>query len=444
MATFNYSFTTKLLSFGVPPTFTEELVLTSLPGGWTNQSAGSGSSPTFAAGGMTTVPGASGQSYIQQTAAGLDFDSGFLIDIVAAVPPASTAPIKKMKVLEVFKGGEGLASVFIDFTNNEIWLGDLVSATNVGFRAGVKDDGVNFRLSVKGIGADLVARLYSTKEDATTRPILQQTLGPSTSLGAAEDLINIGSIETGDADVLVKSVKILKGSDPDVYYNFPTISSINPTSGSVSGGEPFEVNTTLGLNTTFGSDNFANDERIVDDSTGSASVSVVDNEVLLALTGIGTAQARYMNTFSGDDPPGCNLTVGMEVGSAKITTPPQIELVLGAFEFRAGGHTLTAELRSDSTNGVRFNVKLDENGTTAVDKDVLTTANTTHTFNIVRAKNMLVFSINNQAVLGCVFPPSAGVLAMYAKSTVSETITTKFSNLRVRPILLFGDVIGLI
>lgn len=444
MATFNYSFTTKLLGFGIPPTFTEEPVLTSLPAGWTNQIFGTGSNPTFAAGGMTTNPGASGQSFIQQTSAGLNFSIGFLIDVVAAVPPASVAPVKKMKVVEVFKNGEGLASVFVDFTNNEIWLGDAVGVTSAGFRAGVKNDSVNFRLSVKGINTEFIARLYSAQEVSTTRPILQQTLGPSLTLGTTEDLINVGSLDSGDADVLIKSIKILKGADPDVFYNFPTISSIKPTSGVVTGGESFEVKTTLGLNTTFGSDNFSNDERVVDDSTGSASVSVVDNEILLSLTGIGTAQARHMNTFSGDNPPGCNLTIGMEVDSARITNPPQVELVLGAFEFRAGGHKLIAELRSNSIDGVRFNLVLDEDGTIALDKDVLTTANTTHTFNIIRAKNMLEFSINNQTVLKSVFPPSAGILAVYAKSTVAETITTKFSDLRVRPILLFGDVIGLI
>ena len=189
MASFNYSFTTTVTKFAIPASYDDSFDMSGQPAGWTLVKSGDGNNPTFAGGFMNTDPGTTGTSYINKNFAGLDFDTGVLIDFIIRRPPA-LLPQPDNRIVKVLRvTGSGVVSVSADVSKNEIWLNDVVNIPLTDFRARTTILDTFVRLTIKGSGDNLVARLYTG--DSSTSCVLNQTDGPSSSLIFVDSLNNL-------------------------------------------------------------------------------------------------------------------------------------------------------------------------------------------------------------------------------------------------------------
>jgi len=442
LETESFKFTTETDTFGSPETFTESNFLTTLPSGWTTQASGTGSAPTFSGAGMLTNPGSNGASYIEKTGFGLDFDIGFLFDLIPRVNVSGG----KLKILEAYKGGEGLVSVGLNFDTQEVWLSSVKGEVGTGFRPGTADGstpGDTFlRLTIKGVGDDLIARLFvgSPLLSSNTPVLLQQTLGPSVSLGTTEDYVRFGSIDTGDNDVLIIIYAFLSPGDPDPYYPFININDFTPPTSDINGGDTILVNldnTTLNINA--GSEDFNDDNFIIDESIGSANTSVGSGQADLNLTGIGTAALRFMNALSGGMPSGADISVDVSADSSVITNPRTTnDAILAALEYKATGFSVALELVSNISAGAFFRV-VDSSG--SVTRISRVTAGD-HNLRIIRADTQLIVVLNGIQVYEAKFRTGVGIVRLYAESINAITTTTTFTNFTVSPVVMIGNKVA--
>lgn len=428
-----------LLSYKLTfPAYTEIVDISAIPGaGWTNQFAGTGSAPSFGGGFLTTNPGAAGSSYIQKTAYGLDFANGFLIDIFIS----GNGVTQSFKLIEVFKGGEGLVSVVLDWANDEVRLNDVVGIPLQGFNPILyAQAALEIRLSVKGVGNDLIARLYIDDIVTYEGVLLKQTLGPSTSLGTVEDYISVGSIDVGDGPVAIIANLIRNGLDPDDHYAFYSINSVTPLINEVGGGNKITSILNREIDTSLGSYDFSSLNKIVDTSTGVGNISVVSNKLRMELVaGIGEASAKLTHSYSGDLPSGTAISLDVEADATLVTTPPQSDVVLAGIEFKADGMTAILELISGLVNGVRFRLLLTNQTGTILDRDVLSVTSASHSIKILRFGNQLIFSIDNQEISPLGISDGVGLLRLYLISTTAISAVTNFANLSSKPVFAIGS-----
>lgn len=441
MSSFIYNFTPKSYQFVFPPVYTEELTLSSIPAGFSAQTSGTGTPPSYGAGGMTTVPNAAGTSFIKKSAAGLDFDAGVLIDVVVQVPPVSAAPIKRAKVLRLSKGEHGVASVYVDFTTKEVWVDDIVNIPQTDFRPGVKGDVIFFRLSVKGTGSSMVARLYSSKEDFVDPPLLKQTGGPSVLIPSSIDTIDIGSIESGDAEVLVKSVKILLDEDPDTYYPFPQISSISPTSDVMGGGQTFKVEFDTEIDIDAGSSLLYVDDEFNDESTGAGSSTINFGALNLILAGVGKSMVRALRSYSGDLPSGADISSTIQVDQTILSNPPQSEVILVGVEMRSNGNTIAIELITSVLSGSYFRVRATSGGLLTLNKKVADTRKNNFVLRFVKAANQIRAIVDGVTLISTSLKDGPGIMRYYAETTENVSFTTEITNIALRPVVMVGDYI---
>lgn len=434
---YSYSFTLQTFQFTFPNTYSDELDLSSLPPGYTIQTSGTGSSPTFSIGGMTTIPGASGTSFIKKTTAGLDFETGVLFDVIISAGITTG----KVNVLRVSKEGQGIISVAVDFDNHEIWLNDVVNVLSSNFRPGVKGSSVFFRLSIIGTQNDLIARLYSCKEDYSDTCFIKQTSGPSAVIPISDDSISIGSIDDGDVPIIINSFKILLNENPDVYYPFPQISDISPTYDELSGGKIFKVEFENSIDLNAGSDSLLSDDIINDESTGSANISVGSGILTLSTTGIGSSIARMLRSYSGDIPSGADISVDFEVDSGIISNPSQDEIILAAMELRSNGTILTIEMISDIVNRTYFRVLLVNSDILVLDKKLINTQKSNFTIRMIRAINQVKILIDGIDIIDTSLKDGPGIIRFYNKVITNRSIDTKITNFIVRPVIMIGDSI---
>lgn len=437
-ASLSYSFTVKSFRLSDPDPYTEELDLTSLPSGYSTQSTGTGSAPTFDVDGMTTNPGADGSSFIENTSIGLDFDLGLLIDVEVFGVGENT------KVLQVNNDDKGVVSVNVDFVNGEIYLSDIVNTPPPGFRPGVKNDiigeiGVQFRLTIKNSGDNLIARLYSGVTDASEAILLKQTGGPSILKDPNIDSILIGTIE-GDS-VRIPTVNILNQEDPDQFYPFPQITNIFPTTDVISGGKKFRLQFADSIDFGAGTELLAVSETFRDESSGAGSFSVDDGVLTLSLSGTGTAAVRFMRSYSGDLPSASDIRVDVSVDPTVLESPPQDEVILAAIRFLANGDTVTAEYVSDFREGSFFRIVRTSGGLQSSNFIALNSSKVNFTFRILRAGNTLSMFVDNTSILNTSFKDGVGIVELFSKSNSSINFNTEFTNFIVRPVVVIGNTI---
>lgn len=438
---FSYSFTPKSYEFVFPATYTEELNLNSLPVGFTIQTTGTGTPPTYGPNGMTTVPNTSGSSFIKRNASGLDFEAGVLFDVVVKVPLGSIAAQKRIKVLKLSKGDQGIVSIYVDFTSKEVWLDDIVNILQIDFRPGVKDDDLFFRLSVKGAGENMVARLYSAKESFIDPPLMKQTGGPSILMPISIDSIDLGSIEPGDADVLVSSVKILLNKDPDTYYPFPQISKISPKSDILSGGKTFKVEFVSEIDIDAGSSLLFTDDEFNDESTGAGSINVQTGTLTLASSGIGKAMARMLRSFSGDLPSGADISTRIRVDQDVLLHPPQADIILAGVEIRANGNILAIELVTNIVENAFFKIRAISGNITTLNKKILATQKNDFIVRFIKAENQIRILVDGITLIDTSLKDGPGIVKYYAETTEDISFTTQISDIVIRPVIMIGDSI---
>jgi len=434
---FIYSFVPQTFQFIFPAVYTEEVDLSSLPSDFTIQTSGTGSTPTFGVGGMTTVPNAAGTSFIRKNAAGLDFETGVLFDVVVS----AGAVVGKTKVLRLLRGEQGVASVSVDFSTHEVWLDDIVNSPPYDFRPSIKGDSLFFRLSIKGTQDNLVARLYSGKEDFVDPYLLKQTGGPSSVVPAAVDSIELGSIVSGDKAIVIKSCKMLLDENPDAYYPFPQISNILPTSDELSGGETFKVEFASDIDIGAGSELLFVDDGVNDESTGAAGINVKSGILTLSTTGIGSAMARMLRSYSGDLPSGADISIDFEVDANIVSSPPQSEVILAAMEMRANGVVLAIEMVADIVNRAYFRALLTNSGIPTINKKLINTQKSQFSIRMLRAGKQIKIYIDGVNLINTSLKDGPGILRFYNKTITDRSINTKISNFTVRPVVVIGDSI---
>lgn len=432
-----YSFTPQTFQFTFPVTYSEELNLSSLPSGYTIQTSGTGSSPTFGSEGMTTIPNASGTSFIKKNAAGLDFEIGVLFDVVVSAGITTG----KVDVLRISKEEQGIISVAVDFDNHEIWLNNIVNTLPFDFRPSIKGNTVFFRLSVKGTQDNLIARLYSGKEDYVDPYLMKQTGGPSITVPVTGDSIDIGSIIINNAPVIVKSFKVLLNENPDIYYPFPQISSIYPISDELSGGETFKMEFENNIDLDAGSELLFLDDVINNESIGSANMTVKSGVLTLFTTGIGSSIVRMLRSYSGDIPSGADVSVDFEVDSDIISNPLQDEVILAAMELRSNGVILAIEMVVDIINKAYFRVLLTNSGILVLNKKLMNTQKSNFTLRMIRAGNQVAVLVDGINIINTSLKDGPGIIRFYNKITLNRSISTEITNFTVRPIIMIGDSI---
>lgn len=437
---YNFStyFTTKTYQFVIPSSYTEILDLTSLPSGYTLQTSGTGTPPTFGIGGMTTFPNAAGTSFIKKNAAGLDFNNGVLFDLI--IEPGIAA-IKRTKVLRLCRNDQGLVSVVVDFTNNEIWIEDVLGVPQETFRPVVKGDELFFRLSVKGSNENLVARLYSSENILIDIPLLKQTAGPADQLPICINAIDIGSVESGDADIIIKNVNIILDENPDIYYPFPNISRISPDSDVLAGGDTLKIEFTPEIDAGAGSSILIGENEFLDESTGGGSVTLSNRNLLLNVNGVGSAAAKMIRSFSGDRPSGSDIYSYFEVPSALISKPPQTETILAGIEFKSNGDILQIQFVSSTLRRTTFRVKLFNSGVLVLDKYALTSSKSSFYMRLIRSINRIQALVDSSVVIDSPFKDGPGILKYYAEAATSLNFQSKVTEISVLPVIMIGDTV---
>lgn len=438
--TFSFKFTPQTFQLIFPDEYTEDLDLSSIPSGYTAQTSGTGTAPTFDLSGMTTSPGAAGASFVKKSAAGLDFDVGVLFDVVVSLPPLATPG--KVTVLRLSKAEQGVISVGVDFALKEVWLDSISNPVQSGFRPGVKGDSLFFRLSVKGSGDNLIARLYSSKEDFVDPPLLKQTGGPSTLIPIAIDTIEFGSILGGDAPILVKSLKMILDEDPDAYYPFPQVSNLTPTADVLDGGRTMKLEFASEIDIDAGSSLLFSDDEFNDESTGSANTDIAFGVMTLSVSGIGKAMLRGLRSYSGDLPSGADISSIINVSSSLLTKPPQTEVILAGVEMMSNGNTLAIEYVADSINRAFFRVKSTSGGITVLNKKILNAQKSSFTMRIIRAGNKIKMLIDGITLISTSLKDGPGIIRYYAEAQEAVVFDTTITSIVVRPVVVIGDSIA--
>lgn len=437
-------FTTVVLDFAIPAIYSNELVLTSLPAGWANQTSGTGLIPLFSGTGMETRPGAAGTSFIRLASASLNFFQGFLIDIEAELPTSSPA---ELKIIRVNKGGQGLFSVNLSMdpaSGGEIWIEDVVGKTTTGFRPAVAGETVTFRLAIKGdtVASDIVARLYAGTTNSDTAPLLQQSLGPSENNTGVLDCIDIGSLESGDDAINIVSAKIDNLNDPEALYPFPSITNIKPTSGELSGGESLRIDLQENIDLNLGDELFFNTNSLRDDSTGAGSIGAALGNLSLVLSGGGTgrAAATYINALNGDLPSGVDFQFNFTGDNIVLTSLPFDEVVVVAAELASAGDSLAIELVADAAIGTFFRAVQKTNNVEILSTKILDVTQAGHVLRFTRAFNNLVVCVNGVPVFDTTLKQGSGILTWYSRTdTLSVGLTSTVSNFIVRPVVTIGE-----
>lgn len=435
------NFITKTYQFVIPSAYTESLNLSSIPPGFTPQTSGTGSPPTYNADGMTTFPNALGTSFIKRTSAGLDFDAGVLFDVVINTPVGSIAPVKKAKVLRLCRNDQGVVSVVVDFTNKEIWIEDILGIPQATYRPVIKGDELFFRLSVKGSNDGLVARLYSSENILIDPPLLKQTSGPADQLPICINAIDIGSIQEGDADVLIKSVNILLNEDPDQYYPFPQISRISPESDILSGGDTLKIEFTPEIDAEAGSSILIGENEFLDVSSGSGVINLANRELLFNVSGIGIAAAKMVRSFSGDRPSGSDIYTHVEVPSSLISSPPQTEAILFGTEFRSNGDSLQIQFVSSTLRRSEFRIKFLNGNILTLDKYALASSKSSFYIRFIRSVERLRALVDNTVVIDIPFKDGPGIIKYYVEAASSLNFQSKITQISVLPVIMIGDTV---
>lgn len=436
----SYSFTTKSYKLTYPDTYTNSLTLTSLPAEYSAQSSDGGSDPTFDASGMTTVPNG-GTSYIENTSAGLDLDQGLLIDVEVGGIGTDT------KVLEICSANQGSVGVNVDFSIGEIYLTELENKLPTGFRPLVKNDmsgqvTVQFRLSVKGSGDDLIARLYTGTIDSSKAILLKQTDGPSASINASCDHIKIGSIDVGGDPVTISKVDILNLSDPDQYYTFPTISNISLLEGSISGGDTFVMRLSDEIDIDLGTDPLVIDESVRNKSTGSGDYEVVSGRLTLSLNGSGTAEVDSIYSYSGDLPSASDISFDVSVDQNLVSNPTQLESILFAIKLSAGGDTIALEYAASISDKTFFRLIRTTGGLQTSNRSILKSSKSNFTIRILRAGKILKITVDGTTILDTSFKDGVCLLKFYTSTSSLVSYETFIENLLVKPVVTIGGQIA--
>ena len=451
MVTVNYSFTTAIVAFSytfrtetfryiVPDTYTEELDLTSIPPGFSPQTSSPGTIPTFSTMGMTTFPNG-GTSYIRRTTAGFDFDQGLLIDVEVYGIGGDT------KVLQINVGNQGLISVNVDFVNGEIYLTDIINTPSQGFRPNIKNDvngeiGVQFRLSVKGSGNGLIARLYSGLANATEPILLSQTGGPSTITGIAGNFINIGSINPGGAQVRVSKVNILNLEDPDAFYPFPEIDDFFPTNDVLTGGKTLRLRFANNIDIAAGTELLFVTETLRNESTGVGSIDVFVGSLTLSLAGIGVAAARFMRSYSGDLPSAADVSVDVAVDQDMLNMLPQNEVVLAGMKLLANGDIIRVEYVADVREGTFFRIIRSSGNLETFKIIALRSTKSSFTYRFLRAGNRLIIMVDGTPLIDTNFKDGVGIIELFTRTDTNLSFDTVFTNFRVGPVIVIGGSIA--
>jgi hypothetical protein len=424
-----YSFYTDVQNFAYPPAYDQKTDLTSLPLNWST----AGTAPTFWPAGMRT---SAGNSYITRVfSGGTDF-SGLLIDAVISVQ----TPYAVTKILEVVNNDLDIVSVYIDLSNNEMWIGDVNGIPASKFRPAIHGDTLEFRLSIKNVGEDLIARLYAKSPSISIESlVLQQTLGPSIKTSSTNHIM-FGSINVGGSPMKASSLAFLF-DDPDKYYAFPKIKSISPQDVNLAGGEKLRIELEKYIDVGIGGDAFRNDDCINDESTGSGLAYMRNGEFKLLLTGAGLARARFTNSYSGDMPGGVSVGMDIEVDQS-IINKPIVDATLFGMELGVDGTVIAIELQSDPNpvNGTYFRVSQTyATSVTSMNKVGVSTSQNKHSISVVRGKSTLSFMINGTEVYKTKIGNGAGRLAVYSTSVLPITATTYITNFKVRPVVIIGE-----
>lgn len=434
---FTYSFTTRNYGYSTPPAYTESLTLTSLPSGYTPQAGAGGAPPVYSASGMTTVPGA-GSSYIRKPSYGLDFDTGVLIDM--EVYGTSGLAL----VLMVNSTDQGQLFVGVDFTNGEIFIRDVVNTPSPGFRACIKNDqvgeiGVAFRLSVKGAGQNLIARLFTTTAGSFDLPLLAQTGGPTIDSSAIDNSVNLGTINAGGAVVRVAKCNILNLQDPDDFYPFPQIQSYVPTSDSLDGGNTLRIKLEQEIDIALGSDLLFTEDTVSSESTGAGSINVFVGDLTLSLAGVGVASARFIHSFSGDLPSAADISFDVVVDGSLIANPPQSDVILAGAELSANGDKLNLEYVTNSNNGTFFRIRHLSGGVEIIRQTVFNSVKSSFKMRFVHVGERIVVFVDGTQAADHKFKDGIGILRVYASTPLNLSYDTVINNFQVKPVITIGD-----
>jgi hypothetical protein len=416
-------FVTTINKFVLPTSYNlDHSPLSTAPSGWTVIGSG-----VFTPDGYDTTTGG---SYIERI---LGYDD-ILFDI--AVSPLGSFGTNK--VLDFTNSNGDVVSVWIDFSNKEIWISDVVDSPRSGFRAGIKDN-VFFRLSVTGTGENFKARLYAARSNISDAILLQQTSGPSTT----QDLANAGRIRigniTGAGPLTINSIQINWIDVPDSLYPFVNVTGITPAGGDLQGGDRLRLSFEKPLDVGLGSDLLLYNLSTNDLSSGDASAVVAGGNVTMSIFSIGTAARKFLNTYSGDRPSGIHLSISLSGDSNIINTPPAQEVILGAFEYGVDGVTYTIQMVSSRVLGTVFRILQVDNGVTQLNQNVLVTKETDHVLEVLRGANIISLIVDGTQVLKSSVPNGPGVVKIYSTSSTVVNSVSKFSNFKAKPVLLIGN-----